>query len=183
MSEERQPETLPAISPEKLASLFKSLAGGVEPQGKDVALPILTKKQAFFLSWVLDGLSPERVTEKYIEEFEELPEVAEWMEESDFRAAVELGRDDRKQLIKAMSLALIGSSFRAISWLLDQPSVSAKDKGLQILFRLHGMLIDRKDRGDVGKMAELLQRLRARAPVLEGQFKVLGDGKGRDENE
>ena len=105
------------------------------------------------------------------------------MTEGGFRTAVELGREDRKQLIRAMSLALIGSSFRAIAWLLEQPSISAKDKGLGILFRLHGMLSDKKDKGDAGKMGELMQRLRAKAPILEGQFKVLGDGKSERSGE
>lgn len=173
------PSDLPAVQERSQAELFRALVGSLATKTEELSLPNLTREQAFFLSWVLDGNGPERTIELFEKEFEALPEVEAWMQEEGFRAAVELSTTDRKQLIRAMALALAGSSFRALAWMMEQPSASAKEKAVTLMLRMHGMLIDKVRRDSPNQFRELLDKLRKRERVLEGEYKIIaGEEKG-----
>ena len=171
---EQDAADLPAVQEPNRTELFQALISSLTTKADETSFPNLTREQAFFLSWVLDGNGVERTVELFSEEFGTLPEVEKWMLEDDFRRAVELSTTDRKQLMRAMALALAGSSFRALAWMMDQPSAAAKEKAVTLLLRMHGMLIDKVRRDSPSQFRELLERLRKREHVIEGEYKVVG---------
>lgn len=102
-------------------------------------------------------------------------EVAAWRTTPEFEAVYQLCLANKREAFKLLSTQLLPLGLRTIKRLLTSPKPSAQERGLALLLRVQGLLIDKVERIDRDAVLELVARLREPRPtvVIEGQTHAL----------
>jgi hypothetical protein len=86
--------------------------------------------------------------------------VATWKEDPDFQYAYEKCLTNKREAFKYLVTQLNGKALRVIHELLDSPRTDARVRGLQLLMRAQGLLIDKQHTVDIDAVTRLVQSLR-----------------------
>jgi len=145
-------------------------------------VPQLTSDQALFLSFLMESNDLATATKKYNDQAETPADLEAWAGDEQFQEALVLMRENRRMLFHALTFALFGRAFRGIAELMAMPTAAAKEKGILLLMRIHGMLIDKVKIQDPTETRSLLQELRRQMPVsvVEGQYTEVQDERRTD---
>lgn len=141
-------------------------AGGAE--GGTLAIPQLSHDQAMYISLLMESGRPEVAEREFAALYDTLPQLDLWADDPAFLDSLSLADTNRPLLFRAMSHALFGKAFRALSRMLDSPKSSGK--AVELLARLHGMLIDRVHDSRPDEFRELIHMLRQRIEPNANDF-------------
>lgn len=151
---------------------FTQSPGAVVPAnaGDVLAIPQLSHDQAMYISLLMESGRPEIAEKEFADLYSTLPQLDEWTTDPAFIDALTLADTNRPLLFRAMSHALFGKAFRALSAMLDSPK--SRGKGVELLTRLHGMLIDRVRDERPDEFRELIHMLRQRVEPTRSDYHI-----------
>lgn len=145
---------------------------------ENAALPRLSVAQAKYLSYVIEHGWADAIV-LYADAEGNIPDTAAWSHDPEYLEAVRLFGSDRRTLWRAMTLTLFGPAYRALLIMLENPKTAAK--GIELLSRTHGILIDRVRQEEPGQVQALLRALSENRPVPgPGQRYSIIEGEFRD---
>lgn len=130
-------------------------------------VPQLTGDMARFFSFYIETGDMDRSAKAWEADTGYKPPLGEWLEDPEFQAGLELYHGNRRALFHAMSYALFGPAWRSLGKMIENPKTA--DKGITLLARMHGILIDRVKQEDPGQLAAIWAVLQQRAPIQETQ--------------
>lgn len=131
----------------------------------EAALPKLSVDQAVFFSFLIEtGGDEEKAASRFEVEQGELPSLEQWVSMPEFIEGMRLYHADRKLLWRAMTLTLFGPSYRSLMKMIEDPKRAAK--GIELLSRMHGILIDRVKQEDPSQVQALMKLFASAKPVL-----------------
>jgi hypothetical protein len=125
------------------------------PDAPESVLPALGYDQAIYLSFLMEGRGLEEASELFTAGYGKTPPVEEWTRDPEFTEALGMLQSDRPLLFRALSLALFGKAYRTISMMMDGPKTAGK--AVELLARLHGMLIDKTRNENPEEVKQLLR--------------------------
>ncbi len=82
-----------------------------------------------------------------------------WKEDADFLYAYEKCLTNKREAFKYLVTQLNGKALRTINDLLDSERTDARVRGLQLLMRAQGLLIDKQHTVDIDAVTRLVQSL------------------------
>ncbi len=91
--------------------------------------------------------------------------VESWKEDGDFLYAYEKCLTNKREAFKYLVTQLNGKALRTINDLLDADRTDAKVRGVQLLMRAQGLLIDKQHTVDIDAVTRLVQSLTATEPM------------------
>lgn len=139
-------------------------------------LPALTFDQAIYVSFLMDGLAPERANGAFTKMLSSPPDFEGWSQNREFLQALSMIDTDRPTLFKAMTHALFGTAFRTTYTMLGNPKTAGK--GVELLLRLHGLLIDRVKNETPDEVKKLYRVLQGRyRPAEQQTFTIRSDSE------
>lgn len=177
-----------------LAATQNLLSEGPPPDGG----PRLSERQALWITFRIESRSDDEATRRYNKslvssqagELEPL-EVAVWRQDPEFAEFLDVIPRSKKRAFTMLTENLLPAAYRAIFALITADKDWGRKHGVELLLKIHGLLIDRTQRDDSGELAQLIKMLRTtvESPVVnvyspgeivEGQVRQLPPGDSGD---
>lgn len=118
----------------------------------------------------------------------ETPEIVvwDWKQDPGFASVLELTLSNRREGFKVLGTYLLPKALRKIEQLIDSDDPRSNAKGITLLLRAQGMLVDKVSRVDRSALESLMDSLRQATPiqVVEGTaVTVVSANTTRDEDD
>jgi hypothetical protein len=148
-----------------LSSAKRDFAGFIEGES-----PHLTEDQFAFLSWRLGLASDEEAADALGAELElgepySLEVIEAWHANPGFEGVYQTAIGNKREGFRLLAGHLLPKGLRVINSLLDSPSDKAREKGLTLLLRAQGLLIDKVTTASPDDISRLFASLREPRPV------------------
>ena len=92
--------------------------------------------------------------------------IADWLTQPDFSVVYEKVLGNKREGFKYLATQLLPKGLRVLNDLLDSSSVNAQVRGLQMLLRTNGLLIDKVQKVDSDAVNRLMESLRQMRPII-----------------